>query len=152
MVRDPDKWIESFGEGMDTIIAHFESPITTQSTIKRIKNIGKKAALALNPGTEIEKIADYLDDLDQVLIMTVNPGFYGSPFLPEVLTKITKLRQIRPDLDIEVDGGIKPETIAMVDQAGANLFVSGSYLVKSDNMQERINILYRMIADADPSA
>lgn len=152
MVRDPDKWIESFGERMDTIIAHFESPITTQSTIKRIKNIGKKAALALNPGTEIEKIADYLDDLDQVLIMTVNPGFYGSPFLPEVLRKITKLRQIRPDLDIEVDGGIKPETIALVDQAGANLFVSGSYLVKSDNMQERINILYGMIADADPSA
>ena len=148
MVRDPDKWIESFGERMDTIIAHFESPVTTLATIRRIKNIGKLAALALNPGTEIEQIADYLDDLDQVLIMTVNPGFYGSPFLPEVLTKITKLRQIKPELDIEVDGGIKPDTIAMVNQAGANLFVSGSYLVKSDNIQDRINILYRMIEGA----
>ncbi len=147
MVRDPDKWIESFGEMMDTIIAHFESPITTPGTFKQIKKIGKKAAMALNPETEIEKIADYLDFLDQILIMTVNPGFYGSPFLPEVLTKITKLRQMKPELDIEVDGGIKPDTIGMVDQAGANLFVSGSYLVKSDNMQERINILYGKLSD-----
>ncbi len=146
MVRDPDKWIESFGEMMDTIIAHFESPITTSATFKRIKEIGKKAALALNPETKIEKITDYLDFLDQVLIMTVNPGFYGSPFLPEVLTKITKLRQMKPELDIEVDGGIKPDTIGTVDEAGANLFVSGSYLVKSDNMQERINILYRELS------
>ncbi len=134
---------------MDTIIAHFESPTTSPSTIKLIKSIGKKAALALNPETIIEQIADYLDDLDQVLIMTVNPGFYGSPFLPEIMAKITKLRQIRPELDIEVDGGIKPETIATVDQAGANLFVSGSYLVKSDNMRERIDILYRMIQDVE---
>lgn len=149
MVNDPDKWIKSFGKRMDTIIAHFESPTTSPSTIKLIKSIGKKAALALNPETKIEQIADYLDDLDQVLIMTVNPGFYGSPFLPEVMAKITKLRQIRPELDIEVDGGIKPETIAMVDQAGANLFVSGSYLVKSDNMRERIDILYGMIQDVE---
>lgn len=147
MVKDPDNWIESFGKRMDTIIAHFESAATSPNTIKMIKDIGKKAALALNPETEIQQIAEYLDDLDQVLIMTVNPGFYGSPFLPEIMAKITKLRQTRPELDIEVDGGIKPETIAMVDEAGANLFVSGSYLVKSDNMQERINLLYRLIQD-----
>jgi ribulose-phosphate 3-epimerase len=152
MVRDPDKWIESNGERMDTIIAHFESPTTSPSVIERIKKIGKKAALALNPETEVEQITGYLDALDQVLIMTVNPGFYGSPFLPEVLTKITKLRQIRPELDIEVDGGIKPETIERVDQAGANLFVSGSYLIKSDNMQDRINALYKMIEDTESLA
>lgn len=152
MVRNPDKWIESFGERMDTIIAHFESPATSPAVIKRIKDIGKKAALALNPETEVEQIPGYLDALDQVLIMTVNPGFYGSPFLPEVLTKITKLRQIRPELDIEVDGGIKPETIVRVDQAGANLFVSGSYLIKSDNMQDRINALYKMIEDTESLA
>lgn len=148
MVNDPDGWIESFGIRVDTIIAHFESPTTSPNTIHMIKKMGKKAALALNPETEIEKMTDYLDDLDQVLIMTVNPGFYGSPFLPEVMGKITKLRKMKPDLDIEVDGGISPETIEMVDEAGANLFVSGSYLVKSDNMQDRINILYRMIQDA----
>ncbi len=147
MVSDPDKWIESFGKRVDTIIAHFESAATSPNTIKMIKDIGKKAALALNPETEIQQIAEYLDDLDQVLIMTVNPGFYGSPFLPQIMLKITKLRQTRPELDIEVDGGIKPETIAIVDEAGANLFVSGSYLVKSDNLQQRINLLYRLIQD-----
>lgn len=149
MVSDPDKWIESFGKRVDTIIVHFESAATSPNTIKMIKDIGKKAALALNPETEIQQIAEYLDDLDQVLIMTVNPGFYGSPFLPELMAKITKLRQTRPELDIEVDGGIKPETIAIVDEAGANLFVSGSYLVKSDNMRERIDILYGMIRDVE---
>ena len=80
-------------------------------------------------------------------IMTVNPGFYGSPFLPKVLGKITQLRKMNPDLDIEVDGGITPKTIGMVNEAGANLFVSGSYLVKSDNMQNRINSLNRRIQD-----
>jgi ribulose-phosphate 3-epimerase len=148
MVNDPDGWIKSFGRRVDTIIAHFESPTTTPNTIHLIKKMGKKAALALNPETEIEKMTGYLDDLDQVLIMTVNPGFYGSPFLPEVMGKITKLRQMKPDLDIEVDGGITPETIEMVDKAGANLFVSGSYLIKSNNMKERINILDRIIQDA----
>ena len=148
MVNDPNEWIGSFGKRVDTIIAHFESPSTSPDTIRLIKKKGKKAALALNPETAVEKITDYLDDLDQVLIMTVNPGFYGSPFLPEVMGKITKLRALKPDLDIEVDGGITPETIEIVDKAGANLFVSGSYLVKSDNMQDRINLLYRMIQDA----
>lgn len=148
MVNDPDEWIESLGKSVDTIIAHFESETTSQDTIKLIKDLGKKAALALNPETEIAQIAEYLDALDQVLLMTVHPGFYGSPFLPEVMDKITRLRQMRPELDIEVDGGIKPETIGLVDEAGANLFVSGSYLVKSDNMQDRIDTLYRVIQDA----
>lgn len=152
MVDDPDSWIESFGPQMDTIIAHYESPATSPDTIRLIKNLGKKAALALNPETEIQRITSYLDDLDQVLIMTVNPGFYGSPFLPEVMTKIENLRQARPDLDIEVDGGIKPETISMVDRAGANLFVSGSYLVKSDDIQGRMDILYTAIQDREQPA
>ncbi len=147
MVDDPDEWIKTYGKRMDTIIAHFESPNTSLNTIRSIKSIGKKAALALNPETGTELIADYLDVLDQVLIMTVNPGFYGSPFLPEVMGKITQLRKMNPDLDIEVDGGITPKTIGMVNEAGANLFVSGSYLVKSDNMQKRINSLNRMIQD-----
>jgi ribulose-phosphate 3-epimerase len=148
MINEPDEWIESSGKMVDTIIAHFESPGTSPNTIHLIKKIGKIAALALNPETEIEQVADYIDDLDQVLIMTVNPGFYGSPFLPEVMGKIKQLRKMKSVLDVEVDGGITPETIEMVDEAGANLFVSGSYLVKSDNMKERINILYRMVQGA----
>jgi ribulose-phosphate 3-epimerase len=149
MVNDPDKWIETFGTRVDTIIAHYESPGTSLDTIRSIKKLGKTAALALNPETDIERIAEYLDHLDQVLVMTVNPGFYGSPFLPEVMEKITLLRKMKPRLDIEVDGGITPQTIEMVDRAGANLFVSGSYLVKSDNMQERIRTLYSKLQDAE---
>jgi ribulose-phosphate 3-epimerase len=149
MVDNPDTWIQSFGKKVDTIIAHFESAATSRRTIDLIKNLGKKSALALNPETEIEQISDYLDSLDQVLVMTVHPGFYGSPFLPEVMGKIEKLRQMKPELDIEVDGGIRPETIELVDEAGANLFVSGSYLIKSDNILDRINILHKMIQDTE---
>jgi ribulose-phosphate 3-epimerase len=145
MVENPDIWIEFLGNRVDTIIAHFESATTSPEIIQTIKRRGKKVALALNPETEVEQLFDYLDDLDQVLIMTVHPGFYGSPFLPEVMKKIKTLRQMRPEMDIEADGGIKPETIEMVDEAGANLFVSGSYLVKSDNIQERIAILYKKL-------
>lgn len=145
MVEAPDLWIETYGDRIDTIIAHFEATPNPDKTIRMIKNFGKKAALALNPDTGIEQVMDYLKDLDQVLIMTVHPGFYGSPFLPKVMGKITQLRQLRPELDVEVDGGINPETIVMTNEAGANMFVSGSYLVKADNMEERVKLLLDMV-------
>jgi len=145
MVESPDLWIETYGKRIDTLIAHFEATLNPERTVRIIKNMGKKAALALNPETGIEQIMDYLDDLDQILIMTVHPGFYGSPFLPKVMDKIARLRQLKPELNIEVDGGIKPETIAMTNQAGANMFVSGSYLVKADNMGERVNLLLDIV-------
>ena len=145
MVEDPDSWIESYGNAVDTIIIHYESATTSLQTIRAIRSLGKKAALALNPETGLDQISGYLDALDQVLIMTVHPGSYGSPFLPEVMEKIKSLRQMRPEMDIEVDGGIKPETIEMVHEAGANVFVSGSYLIKSNNIQERIRTLYKKL-------
>lgn len=145
MVETPDIWIETYGKRIDTIIAHFEATPNPEKTIRIIKNLGKKAALALNPDTGIEQVMDYLKDLDQVLIMTVHPGFYGSPFLPKVMDKITQLRQLRPELDVEVDGGINPETIAMTNKAGANMFVSGSYLVKADDMEERVRFLLERV-------
>lgn len=147
MVEDPDAWIESSGNKADTIIAHFEAAATSPKTIQAIKQLGKKAALALNPETEIDHILSYLEVIDQVLIMTVHPGSYGSPFLPEVMGKIKKLRQMRPEMDIEVDGGIKPDTIELVDEAGANFFVSGSYLINSNNIQESIGLLYSKLRD-----
>ena len=87
------------------------------------------------------KISDYLKDIDQVLIMTVNPGFYGSPFLEEMVEKISEIKKLAPHLDIEVDGGITSDTIESVDKAGANLFVSGSYIIKAENVKEAINNL-----------
>ena len=79
-----------------------------------------------------------------VLIMTVNPGFYGSKFIPEMLDKIKELRKIKPNLDIEVDGGISDKTIKQVKEAGANLFVSGSFIMKSDNPKEAIETLNKL--------
>ena len=141
MVDNPIQWVEKNGKKVDTIIAHYEAVNNPKAIITSIRNKGRKAAFALNPETEIGQIKDYLFAIDQVLVMTVHPGFYGSKFLPEMLDKIRKLRELRPDLDIEVDGGIKPETIGMVDEAGANMFVSGSYLIRSDDVGERIDIL-----------
>lgn len=141
MIKDPSGWIQTQGNNMDTLIVHFETLNNPQEMIDSIKRMGKRAGLALNPETEVDKIKPYLNQLDQVLIMTVHPGYYGSPFLPETTEKIKELRREVPQIDIEVDGGIKPETIGMVYRAGANLFVSGSYLVHSDNFKERIQVL-----------
>jgi len=81
----------------------------------------------------------------KILIMTVNPGFYGSPFLPEMLDKIKELRDLKPDLDIEVDGGVTDKTIDLVNKAGANLFVSGSHIMKAENVKDSINKLKELI-------
>jgi ribulose-phosphate 3-epimerase len=106
-----------------------------------VKRIDKKIGFVLNPETQIHEIVRYLDQIDQVLIMTVKPGFYGSPFLPQMLDKIIELRTLKSDLDIEVDGGITDETIGLVDTAGANMFVSGSYIVKSNDVAKAIRLL-----------
>lgn len=141
MIENPEKWIDKSWKKVDTIIAHFETVNNPRKIIEYVKNKERKIAFALNPETDIDQIRDHMFDIDQVLIMTVHPGFYGSKFLPETLDKIKRLRTLRPELDIEVDGGIKPGTIEKVNEAGANMFVSGSYLIRSDNIQERITIL-----------
>lgn len=145
MIENPENWVDKNWKKVDTIIAHFETVKNPAEIIESVKEKGKRAAFALNPETDIEQIKQYLMDIDQVLIMTVHPGFYGSPFLPETMDKIRRLRELNPELDIEVDGGIKPETIEMVNEAGANLFVSGSYLIRSDDIQERIKTLQKKV-------
>ena len=145
MIENPEKWIEKHFMKVDTILVHFESLKDPAAVIKLIKSKNKKAGFVLNPETSLEKIEKYLESLAQVLIMTVNPGFYGSPFLPEMVDKISMLRKMKNDLDIEVDGGITPETIELVDKAGANMFVSGSYIVKSENIKESVDNLKRLV-------
>lgn len=145
MVEDPNLWIEKNHSKVDTILAHFESIDNPEKTIDLIKKYDKKAGFVLNPETKIDEIKDYIDDLEQILIMTVKPGFYGSKFLPEMERKIKKLREIAPDIDIEVDGGISDETIEIVNRAGANLFVSGSYIVKSEDVKKRVDTLKNLV-------
>jgi ribulose-phosphate 3-epimerase len=145
MINNPQNWIENNALKVDTILVHYESINDSMKIINQVKDQNKKVGFVLNPETPISKIENYLDQLDQVLIMTVNPGFYGSPFLPEMIKKISDLRKIKPDLDIEVDGGIVPDTIGLVNRAGANMFVSGSYIVKSKNVEESIFNLKKVI-------
>ena len=145
MIKDPQDWIEKNIDKVDTVLVHFESDYNPDKIIDFVKKHNKKFGFVLNPETPIEKLKEFMDDLDQVLIMTVNPGFYGSPFLPEMLEKIKKLREMKNTLDIEVDGGVTDKTIGLVNEAGANIFVSGSYIVKSDDIKGAINNLKKII-------
>jgi ribulose-phosphate 3-epimerase len=141
MINNPEEWVEKNYMKVDMVLVHFESSDNPASVINLVKSKGKRIGFVLNPETSVQKIEEYLDDIDQVLIMTVNPGFYGSQFLPETIVKIKKLRELRSNLDIEVDGGITDKTIHLAYDAGANMFVSGSYIVKSDDVQSAIRSL-----------
>ncbi len=140
MVEDPEGWIDKNWKKVHTILAHIETCKDPSNIIERLKGI-RKVGFAVNPETPVETIFDYLDLIDQVQIMTVHPGQYRSKFLPDALKKVRKLREKKPDLNIEVDGGVNPDTIKQAQEAGTNMFVSGSYIVKSDDIQGAIKTL-----------
>jgi ribulose-phosphate 3-epimerase len=149
MVEDNEKYVDDFLKlGFDMIIIHYESCKDIPGIIKKVKQKGKKIALAINSPTPLSAIKDYLDDLDMVLIMSVNPGFSGQGFIPEVLSKIKELRKMRKDLDIEVDGGIKLGTVKLVAEAGANIFVSYSGIYSCENKEEAVKALKKEAMDA----
>lgn len=141
MVNDPIAFINRFKIHATTLIPHIESTKDPKEVISMIKGLGKRVGFALNPKTSLESISPYLDEIDQVIVMTVEPGFYGSKFVPETLEKVRELRRLRPGLDIEVDGSMNPATIRSAFQAGANKFVVGSFLMKSDNINEAFSEL-----------
>ena len=145
MVKNPLEWIVKNSYKVDMILAHYETLINPQKIIDVVRNEGEKIGFVLNPETPINNLSDYIEQLDQVLIMTVNPGFYGSSFIPEIVNKIAELRKIAPKLDIEVDGGITDKTIDIVNKAGANLFVSGSYILKSKNVKLAFEKLKKLL-------
>lgn len=148
MVSNPEEWIDKNWKKVHTILAHIESCKEPKAIIESLKG-KRKIGFVLNPETPLQTIEEYLDQIDQVLIMTVHPGAYGAKFLPEVLYKVRELREKKPDLDIEVDGGISPDTIKEAAEAGANLFVSGSYIVKADNVQEAVTKLEDILRGED---
>jgi ribulose-phosphate 3-epimerase len=145
MIKNPEEWVKKHIQKVDMVLAHIESCKKPKKLVDLVKENGKRMGFVLNPETPLSSILSYVDNTNQVLIMTVNPGFYGSPFLPEMLDKIKKLRELKPYLDIEVDGGVTDKTIHLVDKAGANMFVSGSYIVKSDDVKESIANLKKII-------
>ena len=141
MVEEPDRFIKDFVDaGADIITVHVEATKHLHRTIQLIKSYGKKVGVALNPATPIETLKHVVKEIDMILIMSVNPGFGGQAFIPEVLSKIEELRKLYPEMDIEVDGGVNDKTVEAIKEAGANILVAGSYLF-SGNYKEKIELM-----------
>lgn len=137
MVSNPEHHIEEFARaGADIISIHAEATSHIHGALQKIRAAGVKASVVINPGTPVEAVKNVLNLVDQVLVMTVNPGFGGQAFLPETMDKVRELVVLREvnqlGFDIEVDGGIDNETIRVAKEAGANVFVAGSYVFKDD--------------------
>ena len=137
MVSNPEHHIEDFARaGADIISIHAEATPHIHGALQKIRAAGVKASVVINPGTPVEAVKNVLNLVDQVLVMTVNPGFGGQAFLPETMDKVRELVVLREvnqlDFDIEVDGGIDDETIGIAKEAGANVFVAGSYVFTGD--------------------
>ncbi|PRX33526.1 ribulose-phosphate 3-epimerase [Orenia metallireducens] len=149
MIENPDQYIPEFAKaGADIITVHVEACPHLHRTVQNIKANGVKAAVALNPATSLSAIEYVLGELDMVLLMTVNPGFGGQSFIPEMLSKIKRLRAMIEEqglkIDIQVDGGIKPNTTAIeVVQAGANVLVAGSAVFGAEDRTKAIAELKR---------
>ena len=145
MISPVHKYIEAYSEaGADIITIHPEATDSLQLSISKIKELNKKVGVSLNPETKIDTILDILNQIDLVLIMSVNPGFGGQKFMPEVLTKIQQLKKIQEekglDFDIEIDGGINFDNSKIAIEAGANILVSGTTIFKSNNGDIKKNI------------
>ena len=148
MISPVHKYIESYAEaGADIITIHPEATDDLEASILKIKQLNKKVGVSLNPESKIDLILDFLDKIDLVLIMSVNPGFGGQKFMPEVLEKIKKLSKIQDErnlnFDIEIDGGINFENYKKAIDAGANILVSGTTIFKSNDgdIKKNINLL-----------
>ena len=145
MISPVHKYIESYSDaGADIITIHPEATNDLKSSIFKIKELKKKVGVSLNPETKVDIILDILDQIDLVLIMSVNPGFGGQKFMPEVLTKIKRLKEIQKEkglaFDIEIDGGINFDNSKIAIAAGANILVSGTTIFKSNNGDIKKNI------------
>ena len=142
MITKPERYIKDFAEaGADIITIHLESTDAVSGTLRIIKELGKKAAVTIKPATPVSEVMPYLSEVDMVLIMTVEPGFGGQSFMPDMLDKVKAIRAVNKEIDIEVDGGVSASNIAKVKQAGANVIVAGSALFSAGDMEAAITEL-----------
>ena len=142
MISDPLRYIKDFSDaGSDMITFHIECDSDIDETIAAIKKENKKCGISIKPKTPVKALIPYLDKIDSVLVMSVEPGFGGQKFMPEVLPKIEEIRALKPDIMISVDGGIDDKTAPLVKKAGANTLVAGSYYFKSSDKKEAVRIL-----------
>ena len=145
MIAPVHRYIQAYSDaGADIITIHPEATDNLENSILKIKSLNKKVGVSLNPDSKIDLIRDYLEKIDLVLIMSVNPGFGGQKFMPEVLDKVKELKDLRDkqklNFDIEIDGGINFENSKLAIKAGANILVSGTTIFKSNNGDIKKNI------------
>jgi ribulose-phosphate 3-epimerase len=148
MISPVHKYIEAYADaGADIITIHPEATENLEESILKIKSLNKKVGISLNPESKLDLIINYLEKIDLVLIMSVNPGFGGQKFMPEVLNKVKQLKKIKSNknmnFDIEIDGGINFDNCQSAIDAGANILVSGTTVFKSNNgdIKKNINLL-----------
>jgi len=150
MIENPDLHLEAFvNAGADYITVHQEEVIHLNRTLNKIKELGAKAGVAINPATPVETLTEVLDLADLILVMSVNPGFGGQQFIPNSITKIRKLSDLKQKYGykylIEVDGGINKNTIQQASDAGCNVFVAGSSIFSADNISAAATELKNLI-------
>lgn len=150
MIADPDRYIEEFVTPQtEYITVHAEACLHLHRTIQLIKSLGVKAGVALNPATPLNVLDYVLEDLDMVLIMSVNPGFGNQKFIPQTLDKLKEIAKIREerglDFEIEIDGGVGLSNIAEISAAGADIMVAGSAVFGAENREERVAELIRLM-------
>ena len=142
MIENQEKYVKDFAEsGADIITVHLEATKDAEALIKQIKDLGVKAGITIKPNTPVEDVIPYIDMVDMVLIMTVEPGFGGQSLIESCLDKIKVLREMRPELDIEIDGGVKCENIDKVIEAGANVIVAGSAVFGAEDPAKVVKAL-----------
>lgn len=146
MIENPDQYIEAFAKaGADYITVHVEACKHLHRTIHLIKSFGIKSGVVLNPATPVDTIQHIIEDIDMVLLMSVNPGFGGQSFIPEVLPKIRKVKEMAEakgkELEIEIDGGVNPETAKLCMEAGANVLVAGSAIYNQEDYAKAISLI-----------
>lgn len=154
MTSEPEKWVEKVAKaqgnqpGLLCYTFHYEATEPrgkTQEVIDLIKQHDMKVGLTVSPDTPVEAILKYADQIDLALVMTVYPGKGGQSFIEEMMSKVQTLRKAYPNMDIEVDGGVKPQTVDMAAKAGANLIVSGSGVYKAEDMAHNISTMQRSV-------
>jgi ribulose-phosphate 3-epimerase len=146
MIEEPERYVDAFADaGADVVSVHVEASVHLHRTLQRIRQLGKRAGVVLNPATSETAVEYVLDTVDLILVMSVNPGFGGQAFLPEVLAKVRRIRE-KVDargrqVDIEIDGGIAPGTAAMATEAGARVLVAGNAVFRHPSYDEAIAAL-----------
>lgn len=147
MVSEPEKWVEPIAKaGGNQFTFHYESTTDAAALVKLIKSHGMRAACALKPGTPVDAVYPLVDQLDMVLVMTVEPGFGGQSFMENMMPKVETLRAKYPHLDIQVDGGLGEKTVGVAAKAGANVVVAGTAVFKAPQPSQMISLLRSSIS------